>query len=497
MSNVKKVAQNTSILTIGSLANRFFETVSIILLASYLTPGDFGYYATIFAYFSFCGILIDLGANSILIRECARDEARSFELMRSGFTIGVFMSFVIIFASYIVLKHINYSEDVKNLFWYGVFAIIVSSRFKSFRKMFEVMFIVNFKVIYIAVFNVLDRLLFMVCLFLFIRYSQSLSWAVLFTVLVDSLGAVLLFGTYIKHFKFPRLAFNVSRLKFLLSESWPLLLTSSVNLINIQICILIMAGMVTSNIVTADDVGLFRIGSLIPAALSFIPIAFSTPIFPILSKKYTVNKEAFFNVYKIMLKYLMFIGFPIVCYLFIELEEIIELLIRLSLREDYLQSIPVAQILLFSQIFVFGFVGFNSGLLSSNNQRLDFFVILISAISNIILNLILIPRYGIQGAAYATLVSYGLYIITALFIPKIRAFSIEIIRSFFKPGLASAIMGIILYILDMNMWLSLAAGFTLYLALHFLLRGFNRQDYQFFYEIYPNKLAAWLINRSE
>jgi len=491
MSNVKKVAQNTSILTIGSLANRFFETISIILLASYLTIENFGYYTIIFTYLSFCALLIDLGANSILQRECARDETHAFELMRSGFSIGIIMSLVTIFASYIVLQHLDYPEEVKNLFWYGVFAIIVSSRFKSFRKMFEVMFIVNFKVIYIAVFNVLDRLMFMVCLFLFIRYSHSLSWAVLFTVLVDSLGTILLLGTYIKNFEFPRLAFNVSRLKSLLSESWPQLLTSSVNLINLQIGILIMASMITSR-----EVGLYRMGALIPAALSFIPMAFATPIFPILSKKYAVNKEVFFNVYKIMLKYLMFIVFPIITYLFIELEEIIELLIRLSLGEDYRQSILPAQILLFSQVFVFGLIGFSSGLVSSNNQRLNFFVILISAISNIILNLILIPRYGIQGAAYATLISYGLYIITALFIPKIRIFSIEIIRSFFKPGLAAAVMGIILYTLNMNMWLSLAAGFVLYLVIYFLLRGFNRQDYQFFYEIYPNKLAAWLLDRS-
>ena len=497
MSNVKKVAQSTSILSIGSIFNRFFETVSIILLSVYLTPGDFGLYAVIFTYFSFFAVLVDFGSSTILQRECARDEAHAFELMRNGFAIGAVMSIAAVLVSYILLRNLNYPEEVKNLFWYGVLAIIVSSRFKSFRRMFEVLFIVNFKVGYIALFNVLDRLLFMLCLVFFIRTSQSVSQAVLFTVLADSVGAVLLLSTYIRRFEFPRLAFNISRLKFLLSESLPQLATSFVNLINFQIVILIMAYMITKEIITEYDVGLFRMGSLIPAALSFIPVAFATPIFPILSKKFTVNEEAFFNVYKNMLKYLMFIVFPVVCYLFIEIEEIMRLLIRLSLREDYLLSIPVTRILLISQIFVFGFIGFGSGLVSSNKQSLNLVVISISAIINIVLNFILIPLYGKNGAAVAVLISYGLYIITALFIPKIRKFSTEIIRSFFKPGIAAAVVGIVLYFLNMNMWLSLVAVFVLYLALYFLFRGFDKQDYQFFHEIYPNKLTARLMHRSK
>lgn len=496
MSNIKKIAQSSFILSAGSLLNRFFETLGILLLAIYLTTDDFGRYVSIFVYLSFWALIVDLGVNAILLRESARDKESAFELMRNGFTIGIIMSLFIIFASYITLKYLDYPDEVNNLFWYGALAIIVSSRFRSFRRMLEVLFVVNFKVIYITIFNALDRILFVICLFIFIRFSQSVSQTVLIVVLVDSIGTILLFGAYIKNFEFPRLAVNLSRWKFLLSESLPLVFASVANMINLRIDILIMTGMITSGILINSDVSLYRFGSLIPEAIGFIPVAIATPIFPILSKKFTANKEAFFNVYKTTLKYLMFIVFPFVCYLFIELEEIISLLIRLSLREDYLLSIPVAQILLFSQIFVCGFIVFSIGLISSNNQRLHFLIILISALSNIALNYILIPIYGIRGAAFASLISYSLFILTALVIPKIRIFSIEVIRSFFKPGLAAGVMGVILHILDMNMWLSLAAGFVLYLALYFLLRGFNRQDYQFFYEIYPNKLAAWLLKRS-
>ena len=44
-------------------------------------------------------------------------------------------------------------------------------------------------------------------------------------------------------------------------------------------------------------------------------------------------------------------------------------------------------------------------ILSENLQRYSLIYLTIGAISNILLNLLFIPRYGINGAAYATLFS--------------------------------------------------------------------------------------------
>ena len=213
--------------------------------------------------------------------------------------------------------------------------------------------------------------------------------------------------------------------------------------------------MVSKGILTDSAVGLYRFGSLIPEALSFIPFAIVTPLFPILSKKFTVDKQAFLNVYKLTVKYLMFIALPIIMYLFIEIDEIMQLLVNFFLKEDYLQSIPVIRILLFSEVFVFGYIAFSTVLISSNNQRLNFLIILISAVSNIVLNYLLIAPYGIKGAAFATLISYGLFTITALFIPRIRVYSLELLLSMRKPCFAAAVMGVILYITGLNIWLSM------------------------------------------
>ena len=52
-------------------------------------------------------------------------------------------------------------------------------------------------------------------------------------------------------------------------------------------------------------------------------------------------------------------------------------------------------------------VASGSWYLSENLQRLSLINTFVGAILNIVLNIYLIPVYGVDGAAYATLVSYG------------------------------------------------------------------------------------------
>jgi len=492
MSDIKKAAQNSLVLSIGSIFNRIFEIVSIFLLVSYLSTDDFGRYTAIFVYVSIGALFIDLGMSSILQRECARNDKIALELMQTGFLFGLGMSIIVVIASYIVLGFLDYPEEVKNLFWYAIFAVLVSSRFKSFRRIFDSLFIVNFKVKYITFFNVLDRILFMIGVGLIVRLSHSVIHAVLLTVVVDALGTFLLITFYTKNFGFPIRSLKLLRPRFLLSESWPLLLTSGAYIINLRIDILIITGMVSKGILTESDIGLYRFGSLIPEAMSFIPFAISTPLFPILSKKFTVDKKAFLNAYKLTVKYLMFIALPVIMYLFIEIDEIMQLLVNFSLNEDYIQSIPVIRILLFSQVFVFGYVAFSTVMKSSDNQRLNFMIALISAVSNIALNYLLIPPFGIRGAAFATLVSYGLFTITALFFPRSRVYSWELLLSMRKPCVAAVVMGGVLYATRLNMWLSLffgLVGLVIYIVVFTALKGFDKQDFEIFDEIYPNRFV--------
>jgi Na+-driven multidrug efflux pump len=59
-------------------------------------------------------------------------------------------------------------------------------------------------------------------------------------------------------------------------------------------------------------------------------------------------------------------------------------------------------------------------LLTENYTKIPLIGNFFGAILNVILNLILIPNYGIAGAAFATLISYSLSALIGLIFPKTR-----------------------------------------------------------------------------
>ena len=95
-----------------------------------------------------------------------------------------------------------------------------------------------------------------------------------------------------------------------------------------------------------------------------------------------------------------------------------------------------------------------------------------------ILNFILIPPYGIYGAAIATILSDILLISLSLYmLNKINQLPEKyIISDLIKILISSILMGIILHVLNLNLWFAIPVGIICYLIFCILLRVFNDDD---------------------
>jgi O-antigen/teichoic acid export membrane protein len=80
---------------------------------------------------------------------------------------------------------------------------------------------------------------------------------------------------------------------------------------------------------------------------------------------------------------------------------------------------------------VFVFLGVASGkyLIAENYTKITFVRTFFGMIVNVVLNLILIPKYGIKGAAMATLISYFVSVFFMVLIPKVFKNSILMIKA--------------------------------------------------------------------
>ncbi|MFT4928777.1 MAG: O-antigen/teichoic acid export membrane protein [Phenylobacterium sp.] len=89
--------------------------------------------------------------------------------------------------------------------------------------------------------------------------------------------------------------------------------------------------------------------------------------------------------------------------------------INVMFGEAYNDSIPVLTLHIFSTVFVYMRALLSFWLVSERFAEFSLFSQVSGAISNILLNLMLIPLYGAWGAAVATLISYGISTYFCLF----------------------------------------------------------------------------------
>ena len=152
---------------------------------------------------------------------------------------------------------------------------------------------------------------------------------------------------------------------------------------------------------SSTAVASYRVATNIPTALSFIPAAVITYIYPYFAKnkdnkKWVLNRyyklTAAFGVGSALISLVMFLFAPF--------------LIKHLFGADYLDSVPAFRVLSISFAFSCTFRTLPGTLLVTQRKlTFNFIVALISSMINTALNAVMISAYGAVGAAYATLIT--------------------------------------------------------------------------------------------
>jgi O-antigen/teichoic acid export membrane protein len=115
-----------------------------------------------------------------------------------------------------------------------------------------------------------------------------------------------------------------------------------------------------------------------------------------------------------------------------------ELIINILYGETYLPAAPVLSIHIWSALFVFLGVLATRWLIIEKLQFYSTLITAVGAIINISLNFILIPKIGIVGASWSTLVAYAFsgFICFSFFKPTRKYFMLQI-KSVVNPSFGS------------------------------------------------------------
>jgi len=155
-------------------------------------------------------------------------------------------------------------------------------------------------------------------------------------------------------------------------------------------------------------------------------------------------------------------------------------IIILIFGTGYTQSITALQILIWTLVFTFGGASFVRLLEATQRQLVLSKITGISVILNLLLNLILIPKFSLIGACIATVLT-EIFLVSVVFrICYQLGYGIKIKKistDLFKIIFASLIMGFIIYcIKDLNLLLILIVSILVYFPLLYLVGGIDKVD---------------------
>ncbi len=234
----------------------------------------------------------------------------------------------------------------------------------------------------------------------------------------------------------------------------------------------------------AEDVGLYNVGITLSKLLLFSVTILNFVFMPIAGELYIKgNMDDFRRTYQVLTKWVFMMSFPIFLVLFF----FPEMTLTFLFGQQYEASSTVLKLLSLNFMIIL-FAG-SSGLVLTviGETRLLMWIAVAGAVLNIVFNFTLIPKYGIAGAAIATLLSNFLGTIICAGLLYLRNKIHPFTFSYIKPIIGSALIASLIYVIaksfPLHFWM-LPVYFALfiggYLISIFMTRSIEKEDIEMF-----------------
>jgi len=224
-------------------------------------------------------------------------------------------------------------------------------------------------------------------------------------------------------------SYNGQLAKKLLKDSWPLIISGIMVSLYMKIDQLMI-----QNISGVKEAGAYSTVAAFSEAWNFVPTVIVTTLFPAILNARRDDparyKKRIQNLYNLM----VYLSLPVAIIITFSSH-----LIYKVYTPEYAYAAPVLSVHVWSGVFVFLGAASSQYLIAENYSTLTFVRTGAGAVVNIVLNLILIPKMGMMGAAIATLIAYASSTFAIIFIPKVSNQGVMMLKSLFLISLAQKI----------------------------------------------------------
>lgn len=388
----KKYLVNTGWMFLGHSTSIISIFINIWIARSF-GPSNYGYFSYIFAYVGIFSFIANLGVNDILIRELVDKPEQKNKLLGTAFRILSYGGIFAFLASSISVFFLETNPLIRALI------ILYSSIFIwSPINVVVAYFQATIQAKKNAQAQIVGMILTSLLKVFLLLTNQGIIWLTLAFVLDYVITSILYLMNYIHSgLKFQGWEYDRQVAKKLLRSSVFLMLSAAASYVLLKI-----DQVMIKFFLDETAVGLYSVAVKLSEIWYFIPAITCASLFPAIINSKKNNPVQYRNrLYKLYM-FLGLSGFLIAIPITILAPQIITILFGSA----YIESVNILKIYVWSGIGLFIMTGINRYFMAENQLKSIFIYSLISVIMNIVLNLILIPRIGLLGAAWATLVSY-------------------------------------------------------------------------------------------
>ena len=408
-----RIVKNTFVLFGGQATLAVASAVTTFALARGLGVERFGEYNAVIAFVGLFLPLANIGLDTVLVREMSqhRDEARA--IFGCGLILRLIASLIAVSACVATSIYLQYSQ-------WGLIAIWSLVLIFSAGQLFQVPFsliIDNIRPVGITTaLTIIGTLLRLALIFAGVPLVAYL----LTDLVINAVTCLALWQTVNRYSDLsPEWTTDWRIYRRILNGCLPLLVTSIMvaiyNRIDQQF-LLRWRG--------TAELGQYAAAVRLAELVSIVPVLFMRSAFPVIAEASYESRETTLKLSSSCYRYLFLLTFPLIFAGIFASQTIINTVYG----HAYSGAAIALPWLMLAEIPVIAGIIYGHFSIAAKLQKFDIILTFVNAAANVVLCVVLIPEYGLKGAAIASLVGYSIGFPVQLLFRAIRPYSLVLLK---------------------------------------------------------------------
>ena len=452
-------------LLVSQIIASVFAFIWTILLARYLGVNDYGILGFAVSLTAILGIIDDLGISTHIVRHIATDYNSAPKYLGNALPLKLIFASLKIIVTIIILFTMGVNKFTITI----TLLFSIEMIFKSYINTFNGTFQAFEEGKYQGIGNTLMNTNTLLFILISIYTDLGLVGVAFSYILANLIALAYVYYVLTKHVVKPKYELDLAFCKKITLYSLPFAVTGILYTIYYSIDVVMLTAMIGDY-----ATGIYNATYKLISVLTLFYSVYTAVIFPVMSRYFVDDESMLLVSFEKSIKYLMMIIIPLAVATVFYSTDVIQLIYG----HEYNAAASVLSILIWTVCLLFISGAANTLLNASHKEISVTEIYAAAAVFNIALNFFMIPHFSYNGAAITTVASDVLivclqcYVIYRLGHRPNKKLYLDLI----KIIIGSGILGVALYLLNLNMWVAIPVGIIIYFAAVYLLRVFDDDD---------------------